>query len=162
MSTNILNLLEQLKLEEPKPVEEESESEDEDEYFGEPTVSGFSHYDIILIDHWGRFEGGPSRRLIDAIKILRKTDGDCDFCILAGVDKCPLHRADITNETISRCRDLVNNAGEKDLVTVHFNGMAFGDDFCEETNRKVFTILGDYEFLEAIEDENIINGKCSL
>ena len=150
---NILNSLKQLTLDSPKPVEEvvvesesesesEEESEDEfeseDEYFGEPMVGGFSRYESILLNHWLARPGGPSPCLINAIKFARSRDGDCDLCILAGVDRCCLHGTSNPNVLGSICKDL-----------------AFGSVFSTETNRKVFNILGDGDFIEERRNEEI-------
>ena len=167
---NILNSLEQLTLGSPKPVEEveelesedesesESESESEDGYFGEPMVSEFPRYDSILFSHWFRRPGGPSPCLISAIEFVRSRDGDCDLCILTGVDRCCLHGTSSPSALIPICKDLVNNTDEVGCTIVHFGSLAFEDDFSTETNRKVFKIMGDSDFVEAIRDEEIAEG----
>ena len=162
---NILNSLKQLTLDSPKPVEEvvvesesesesEEESEDEfeseDEYFGEPMVGGFSRYESILLNHWLARPGGPSPCLINAIKFARSRDGDCDLCILAGVDRCCLHGTSNPNVLGSICKDLVNDTDEAGCTT-----LAFGSVFSTETNRKVFNILGDGDFIEERRNEEI-------
>ena len=78
--------------------------------------------------------------------------------VLTGVDRCCLHGTSSPSALIPICKDLVNNTDEVGCTIVHFGSLAFEDDFSTETNRKVFKIMGDSDFVEAIRDEEIAEG----
>ena len=161
---------------EPKPVEDESEEEEgseseeefedeseeegEVEYF-EPTVSNhLSRYPSIWLSHCWHAEGGPSKSLINALGLLEKMEDGCDLCFLGGVERCLLHKTDPTTLE-AECRDTLNDRDEIGGVRIHcvMSGLSFDDDFSSVTNQRVFKLLGDSDFILAMEELDKLNNQ---
>ena len=154
---NILNSLRQLVFGMSKPAgeeelrfetryESESEYEEEEEKVSEEETIRRKRYNSLLGDHMFGCSEGPSSELVDAIIAAEGKDGDCDFCLMFGVDECCLHRTSGTRGVGSTFKSLVDSADRKSDWSIQYEGLSFRAGISKRSNRCVLFIEGDIDF----------------
>ena len=142
---DILNFLRQTVFGVPKLVEEEEEEEEYEEEEEEETTR-INRYNSILSDYMFQRSIEPSFELVSAMMAAEGKDGDCDLCLMFGVDECYLHRTTGLYKSELEIRDLVVN--RKSSVSIHHKGLVFRAGFSTNSNRWVLFIKGDSEIGE--------------
>ena len=138
---DILNFVRQTVFGVPK-LEEEEEEEEEYEECGEEETTRINRYNSILSDYMFQRSIEPSFELVSAMMTAEGKDGDCDLCLMFGVDECYLHRTTGLYKSELEIRDLVADVDRKSSVSIHHKGLVFRAGFSTISNRWVLLIKG--------------------